>query len=385
MLILHYILRMNTNRLIFWIRKMKIFEKITTRWMLQQLPRLEFPPLVPLGFSQQTGAGSNGMDGLFTLRWRETVYTFAVYCRTRSTPKTMQELFDQVKRARSSGPPPLVLVPFLSESQLIRLEDEGISGLDLSGNGVLVLPDRLLVMRTGRPNRHPQSVPIRNVYRGTSSLVARLFLLRESFETVSGIQTAIAELGGSVSLSTISKVVARLEEDLMVAKTARTARGVAISVLQPDKLLETLRRHYQRPAIRRRVAGKWTGADAPMLESLRKAARRGGGDGVRLVRTGVHSAERYAVMAREPALSFYCSDLSGIQDVLADVRETDRFPDVEFLETEDDTVYFDARSDLYASPVQAYLELASGDRRETEAAEQVAARLLRDLDRCGDG
>ena len=59
-----------------------------------------------------------------------------------------------------------------------RLEREGVSGLDLCGNGVVTVPGEWLVYRTGKPNLYPQSFPIKNVFRGASSLVARVFLLR---------------------------------------------------------------------------------------------------------------------------------------------------------------------------------------------------------------
>jgi hypothetical protein len=60
-------------------------------------------------------------------------------------------------------------------------------------------------------------------------------------------------------------------------------------------------------------------------------------------------------------------------------EETSRFPNVEFLETDDPTVYFDRR-DIgpipIISPVQAYLELSKGGKREQEAAEPLRTNLL---------
>jgi hypothetical protein len=51
-----------------------------------------------------------------------------------------------------------------------------------------------------------------------------------------------------------------------------------------------------------------------------------------------------------------------------------RFPNLEILETDDETVYFDARGGAslpWASPVQTYLELMAGDKRDKETADQV--------------
>jgi len=62
-----------------------------------------------------------------------------------------------------------------------------------------------------------------------------------------------------------------------------------------------------------------------------------------------------------------------------DFEETNRFPNVEFLETDDPTVYFDRRDTgpiPIISPLQAYLELSKGGKREKEAAEPLRGDLL---------
>ena len=82
-------------------------------------------------------------------------------------------------------------------------------------------------------------------------------------------------------------------------------------------------------------------------------------------------------MAREPVQTFYCSSLESLLKRFgADLEETSRFPNVELLETDEDFVYFDARDNLAASPVQTYLELMRGDKREQETAEQVRKAIL---------
>ena len=99
--------------------------------------------------------------------------------------------------------------------------------------------------------------------------------------------------------------------------------------------------------------------------------------GGRIVATGTSSAEAYAVMAREPMLSFYCSDIDGIVQSLGDdLRETDRFANVTLLESQDEFVYFDRRPGLRASPIQSYMELLTGDKREQETAAQVRQWIL---------
>ena len=90
------------------------------------------------------------------------------------------------------------------------------------------------------------------------------------------------------------------------------------------------------------------------------------------------STTQYATMAREPVVRFYCTKLGSLLCFLGDnLTETARFPDIEFAETQDPTAYFDGREDLLASPIQCYLELQTGDKRDQETAEQVRRTLLK--------
>jgi hypothetical protein len=60
-------------------------------------------------------------------------------------------------------------------------------------------------------------------------------------------------------------------------------------------------------------------------------------------------------------------------------RETDRFPNVELIETLEQPLYFDARDEsgfYWASPVQTWLELMQGDKRDRGTAAQVREFIL---------
>ena len=81
-------------------------------------------------------------------------------------------------------------------------------------------------------------------------------------------------------------------------------------------------------------------------------------------------------------LSIYCPRLETLLDRLPGTQ-SDRFPNTELVETEDETVYFDAQQEgnlWWASPVQVYLELMAGDKRDRETAEQVRSLILRNLE-----
>ncbi|WP_254053877.1 hypothetical protein [Singulisphaera sp. GP187] len=90
-----------------------------------------------------------------------------------STPKALSEAVERVRRyARPPEFYPLVVVPYLPEARLAEFESAGVSGIDLCGNGVVVVPNELLVYRTGCPNRFRSEDEIKNVFRGNSSLAA---------------------------------------------------------------------------------------------------------------------------------------------------------------------------------------------------------------------
>jgi hypothetical protein len=264
----------------------------------------------------------------------------------------------------------MVLAPFLSEERLRELEMQEVSGLDLSGNGIVVVPGELFVSRTGAPNRFPSSDPIKNVYRGATALVPRILLLSPSFARVTDIEAAIRERGSCLSLASVSKALKALEEDLIIGRDIGQIR-----LLQPAKLLDRLVEQFRPPQILRRFRGKFTGESGTLLRCVREQAERAE---LRLALTGAYSALVYSVVARRDLLSFYCSGFHRLIDDLP-VEQTDHFPDLEIYETGDATVFFDVRDrDGYpwASPIQTYLELIHSDQRDRQTAEQVREHIL---------
>ncbi len=86
-------------------------------------------------------------------------------------------------------------------------------------------------------------------------------------------------------------------------------------------------------------------------------------------------------MAHSDVLSLYWPRPDELQQAL-EATETDQFPNVELIETDDQTLFFDARAEdgiPWASPLQTYLELMAGDKRDQEAAQQVESLLLRTM------
>lgn len=331
--------------------------------------------LPPVELSDLRAIMTESMDGLLQARWNGRGWQFAIKVRARSTPKTLRDAIQSMESV--SLPPrtyPLLVVPFLNEEQLDELAAKNVSGVDLNGNGVLVVPGELLVLRTGKPNRYPEKSALKNVYRGKVSLAARVFLLRPHYRAVGEIRDEILARGGELALSTVSKVLARLEEDLIVSRD----QG-GIRLVQPQKLLDALVRQYESPKIARRVSGKTSLDIADFTARLSESVLP---RDVRIVPTGTSSISAYAVMARQGPASFYCTDVNALERSGTEValfEETERFANVVLEETRDETVYFDIRENGagWASPIQVYLELMAGDKRDRETAAQIAGAILK--------
>ena len=357
----------------------------TEKEMLGQLRRgrIVLPPLSFRFLKGGSEAGGNrGLDALVEASWQGGKAKFAVECKSLSTPKAFQDAVNMLKSSSlPKGYRPMILMPFLSGRQLKELEQEGISGIDLCGNGVVVVPAVFSVFRSGEKNRFPSSAPIKNIYRKNTSMVARVFLIRSDFETVQDISSEINRRNVLVnrwdkkpmSLSTVSKSLKTLEEDLIVE------RKDGIRLLQPEKLLEKLSENYVLPKVTERVRIKIPEESGNILVFLSKQSRE---LGLPLVGTGISSVPKFAVMQRGDMLSVCCPRLEMLLERFPG-SSSDRFPNAELIETEDETVYFDARQEedfWWASPVQVYLELMAGDKRDQETAEQVKSFILRNLE-----
>lgn len=337
----------------------------------EQLKRLREDPneLAPLTIEPVKDAAAG--DATISARWGRREYRFVVECKSRSTPRILQQCIAQA-RAYANPPEsfPMVMVPYLSRKQLLELERLQVSGLDACGNCVIVVPGEILVLRSGQPNKYPDSAPLKNVYRGDASLVPRVFVRHPEYPTVTEIRDEIRGRGGRIALSTVSKALKRLEDDLIIARQ----RG-SIRLLQGDKLLERLAANYQPPKLT--LPPVVVRCSLPTDQLLARVSRICENDGIRLAATGTASVHLYATMAREPKVALYCADVATVFNHLSHhIEVTHRFANLELLETQSEIAYFDPLQSSedrfpWASPLQTYLELMQGDKRDQEAANQV--------------
>ena len=336
---------------------------ITEAEMLSEFERgFALPPLrIELKESPQR----NSQGGtILQATWEKQTFEFLAQFKSRSRPILFQEAVRQAEAATANTSfYPMVVLPFLNAQQLDELFQRNVSGVDLSGNGILTIPKQVLVYRTGMKNKYPESITTKYAYRGATSLVARTFLFRAQFTSLAEIDAEIRKRGGAVAMSTISKALKRMEEDLIV-----TREDGVIRLLQTDKLLDSLASSYREPGIRRQTTVKCSDPLAKLMQNVPSD--------LNAVFSGKSSLDAYAVMGRDDQPVLYTVSIDRLLESWGDrVQETRRFADLEILETDEPTVYFDKRSQNgmpYASPIQTYVECKSGDKREKEAADQVS-------------
>ena len=332
------------KNIIFLNKNLKRIRKILTeREMLGQIRmgKLSFPPLLFRLLQEQPYLGGNvRFDALVEASWGGKKAIFCVEIKSLSTSKAFLDGLNKLKTASfPRGWQPLLLVPFLGEQRLEELDRERVSGIDLCGNGVIIVPDVFAVFRSGKENRFVSSAPIKK----------------------------------AMSLSTVSKALKTLEQDLIISCDG------TIRMLQPERLLQKLSENYAPLNINERIRMKIPEPIGTILQTLMNESIE---LGLPLVATGRSSVGRYAALQRGNLISIYCPRLEMLVEKLPGIRP-DRFPNLELLETQDETVYFDSRQEenfQWASRVQVYLELMSGDKRDRETAEQVKSHLMKPLE-----
>ncbi len=287
-----------------------------------------------------------------------------------STPKSVERKTAQIREylnRRNAADCPALLIRYLSGGIAEVLKKRGMSALDLNGN-YLVQTSKFAAVRLDQKNRFPRSRQIKNVYRGTSSLVGR-FLLRKPdvFERVQDIHDGILELGGDISLSTVSKALSGLDDDLLIHKE----RG-EIRLTQPAELLSRLQSEYRQPKIQNEWRLKLPEDRAEQERWLTGMF----GEESTWLWGGVTSAETRTSSPSDSVRYAYTRPFETIPDSLRE-RENRRFYNCIVQETDTDFVFF-GRQDHQADDVQCYLELANlqGDSRVAEIAETYRENIL---------
>ena len=345
-------------------------KKLTDSEMLERLePGNEIlPPLVVKNMVREPGGGADAQIDL-AFKGQDDSYSFVVEMKRQNTPMAIQDAMRQVRGYAKNMGEPLLMVPFLSPERLKELEKEQVSGVDLCGNGIVVVPNRITVMRTGYPNKYPESRPLNNPYRGRSAMVARMLLTRPQWKSLKDLLEAIQQAGAKLSLPQASKAVQALRDDLMVSKG-----DGAITLRDPLRLLDKLGAEWRKP----RISGR---KSLRLPNGLEFARVLSSNSLLQWSMTGEYSVKRYAVFAEGGPRRIAVSSMPLALTLLGGIEESvPNFGDLELIETDEAGYFFENEIDEFgirwASPLQTWLELQSGDARQQDAARGLREQIL---------
>lgn len=323
--------------------------------------------------------GLQQFDAIVEISWGQKRAKFALEYKPNGTPKSVEMAVMQIQHYAKETPYlPIVMVPYLNEERLKFLKERNVSGLDLCGNCVVLAPD-FAVWKSGNPNLYKSTEPIKNIYRGDSSIFARCFLIQPQYRTVGDLRerairsfsvTSSANAWSSrLTLATASKVWRSLQEEFIVEKNQDGLR-----LVNPRLLMERLRTNYKPkcnpPQLMRSGMNPSQIWGAMYREEFRGT--------IRYIATGLGSAAHYGVLSDNNRLSLYVNEVHSISTLL-EATPTLAFPNVELIETSDDVLYFNPDQEggrSWASMFQTWIELANSGPREQQAAQLLEARIL---------
>ena len=299
-----------------------------------------------------------------------------------SGPKSIQtksrELVDFISKYNGQNVVPLLIAPYIGDQQAKILADKGISWLDLSGNMLIKVSNRIYIERTGKPNRFPDTAPIKKIFQGTSSLVSRALLLKpEGFSTLYEIVDFINNRNAKVTLSTVSKVLKSLEEELLVNRSKSL-----ISVADSEKLLERLAEGYKNSTERKRRNTYRFATDTPdaMFFAFNEMLS------IDYVACGFYAAQIKGLAVTDQITIFVGSIESVNKAALRNqiqITPDAEFGNVSITESSDLGVWFNADIKPHSAVVddiELYLEMMVDTPRGPKIAGQLKNRILQRAD-----
>ena len=307
-----------------------------------------------------------------------------VEIQTVATPQNIlmgaRQLASYIANNKEPDRVPLLVAPYIGTKQAKILEEKGISWLDLSGNMSIRVSNRVYIERTGKPNRFPDTAPIKKIFQGTSSLVSRALLLQpEGFSSLYEMVNFINDRNAKITLSTVSKVVKKLDEELLINRDKSF-----VTVADREKLLERLAQGYKNST-----------------ERKRRNTYRFVIEGIEQLSDGIT-----ALCKDYLACGFYASQIKGLavtdkmtifvknieqfrrkaEEKLVSITADAEFGNFIITETNDPGVWFNADYQITVSVVddiELYLEMMVDTPRGPKIAEQLKRRILQKGDSDG--
>jgi hypothetical protein len=308
------------------------------------------------------------------------------------TPSILQQIAPWVERFKSLRPDVAIAVisPMFSQQAQAYCIQNRLNFLDLAGNIFIDVPGKLTVQRTGRrikgisalDSEGPRSL---NVFSGRTSRILRVLLENSKTWTLSEIARELdaetnrfstifpgAQINFQVSLGSISKAIASLEEQLWIRR-----RGTSLIVPEPQRLLQQWAEKY-RERYRWRLRSSFQ-ANNPFGRDLTQINQA-----LQSLITTPYVFSGAMAAADAPFVDIDQVEvflLAGSEDRnLRELRsEPNVGPKLRFTYPYDEGVFMYSRlvaKTPLASPIQAYLDLFARGGRDLKQADYLLANVI---------
>ena len=301
----------------------------------------------------------------------------AIELLTTATPKAITETINALKNAFAESSlqeiVPMIVAPYIGDKQAELLSNNNISWIDLSGNMLIKIPPSIYIEKTGKPNKFPDTAPIKKIYQGTSSLVSRALLLKpEGFSSLNEIVDFINERNSKITTGTVSKVLKSLEEDLLINRTKSN-----ILVKQPEQLLENLTEGYAEYA-RSKTENKYK-YEIENIDTLCKVLSNSGTD---YAYCGFYAA-RIKGFGMTDQITIFIKSIDDIINISEDnqnlICPNEEFGQLTFIETKNPCVWFNVQgtsNERIVDDLEIYLEMVKDRPRGPKIADQLKQVIL---------
>jgi hypothetical protein len=296
-----------------------------------------------------------------------------------ATPKIIsqaaQQLTAYLNRIDNKNIVPVIIVPYMGTEQARILQQESISWIDLCGNMVIRVRNRMYIERTGQKNQFPDTSPIKKIFEGTSSLVSRALLLtKEPFRSLYEVVNFINERDGYITLSTVSKVLSLLEEGLLITKTE-----AGISVTNREKLLDSVLEGYV-SYMKRNKNRTFTFS----IKNLNDLFTVFGERKTDYAICGFYAAKLKG-LATTDRISIFISSIDEAKKATElgcpkNINPDTEFGQLDFIETKNPCVWFNLQGDDFnkvIDDIELYLEMMIDTPRGPKVAEILKERILK--------
>jgi len=368
--------------------------RITEKEIIQYLqnPAEENAPLAITRLEEQVNlAGGYRADAIIEFSIPNgSSFEALAEIKSVATPKNIldasRRLADYLSKINRPDIIPLLIAPYIGNKQARMLCDKDISWIDLSGNMSIKVPNRIYIERTGRKNRFPDTAPIKKIFQGTSSLVSRALLLEpEGFSSLYEIVDFINDRNANITLSTVSKVIKSLEEELLINRKGTLLTGTTIYVADKTKLFNRLAEGYINSTERKkRKTYRYSTDDSQKLFSAFYE---------RKIDTDYAACGFYAAQIKGLAVTdqiiLFVKDIEQVKKASRNnwIKIT---PDAEFgnlniIEAKDPGVWFNvsplmSNREAVIDDIELYLEMMADTPRGPKIAEQLKQRILSKAD-----